>query len=425
MRKRLMRAPLLGLAVAAGWLWFGSFAAWGDTTVDTTACPSDGNVTLTSPGSGRGASQDEAGNEFVAPTDYLKTFSAVVAADQNQAVTIGLYSVTGTTPSSSPLWSAPATVMSTGAAYQRQTFTIDQPLSAGNTYALALTGGPPTANLTWALATPSPGACNPGPLVDAYAGQPWFPPLTNSVLLFDADFGTASPPSLNPAPVSFPGQTVGTIGSVETVTVSSTGDVPLTLGTLSVSGADGGDFVTVEDQCSGQTLQPPATCTVGLRFAPQVTGGAMRTATLSVPYLTGTAAPAGAASPPYSVLTDSLSGTVLSAAAGQSAGTPTSVGHGKVEEVTCATVTRIKRLNGRNRRVSQEQCRIKLVPGPLTLKAGGAGQASLSRAGVVYATGVVQGARVVLRARRALTPGSYILTVSAHHTTTRRQAKVL
>ena len=78
------RGLLVAVIVAIGWLWAGS-SAWADTLIDTTACPTNGAANVSSPAGP--LEQNEWGNIFVAPTGYLKSYTADLAADGNQAAT--------------------------------------------------------------------------------------------------------------------------------------------------------------------------------------------------------------------------------------------------------------------------------------------------------------------------------------------------
>lgn len=222
--RALTRGPLVAVAVAGAWLSLGSVPAWADTSIDTTVCATNGAADLTQPGPP--AFQNQWGNAFVAPTGFLKSFTANLAADGSQAVTLALFNENSSGPIGSPVWSAPATIASTGSAstFELQTFAIDQPVSPGQSYAFALIPGAPTANAWWAAGSPSPGsACDPGPVVDGYVGQGWLPPLASQALSFKADFESPAPPSASPSPVAFPAQVADTIGDAQTITITSPG----------------------------------------------------------------------------------------------------------------------------------------------------------------------------------------------------------
>lgn len=306
----------------------------------------------------------------------------------------------------------------------------------------------------WALDGASSGPCYPGPVVSGYAQpQTWFPPLTYESFSYKADFGTPAPPAPNPTAVSFPGQLENTIGAAQTVTISSPGDVPLTLGHLSVTGASDGDFIVVADQCSDQSLAAAQSCTVGIRFAPQDTGGATRSATLNIPYADGLVPPTGAGNAPVGVVSTALSGTATSmpavpGAGGSGATGSTGTGSGgsgsggsgsggsgsggsgsgsnthKVELVTCKLLTRTVTVHGHAGRVTIEQCTTKLVSTPVVFPTGSSVSATLSRGGVVYASGRGSSARAELTASRALKRGTYVLTERHGRTTTRVQVAI-
>jgi 8-oxo-dGTP pyrophosphatase MutT (NUDIX family) len=84
-------------------------------------------------------------------------------------------------------------------------------------------------------------------------------------------------PNAGPGPVFaantpvFPTQTVGTMGPGQEVTVANTGDEPLDISGVLIEATDPasrGDFVLAGDSCSSTTVQPGASCTVLVRFAP-------------------------------------------------------------------------------------------------------------------------------------------------------------
>jgi hypothetical protein len=309
-----------------------------------------------------------------------------------------------------------------------QSFAVNQPVTAGHTYMFALISGTPTANVWWANGQPAAGsACNPGPADSGYAGGQWLGTLPNDVFSFRADFATPLPPAASPSPVTFPGQPADTIGPAQTVTISSPGEVTTTVGQLSVAGANGSDFVVVADQCSGQTLTAGQSCTVGLRIAPQAGATAARAGTLKIPYAYGGTPPAGADNPPAGVVTDALSGTAEPVPAGTS-GTPGPPGpagaDGRIELVTCTTVTKTVRIHGHRKRVTDEQCSTKLVSGTVKFTISARTVATLSHSGIVYASGWVSGPQVTLAARRAITPGRYTLSEHRGRVTTRRQVSV-
>jgi hypothetical protein len=74
---------------------------------------------------------------------------------------------------------------------------------------------------------------------------------------------------LNPAGLAFNGQSLGTTSAPQAVTVTD-GDAPQTIGTISVTGANPGDFA--ETNTCGTSLTPGTQCTISVTFTPQASG---------------------------------------------------------------------------------------------------------------------------------------------------------
>ncbi len=68
--------------------------------------------------------------------------------------------------------------------------------------------------------------------------------------------------------IDFANETIGTQGPSQTVTVTSAGTKPITLGTAGLTGAGASEFKVTGDTCSGASLQPGATCTMGVAYKP-------------------------------------------------------------------------------------------------------------------------------------------------------------
>ena len=84
----------------------------------------------------------------------------------------------------------------------------------------------------------------------------------------------------SPASLAFGSEATGTIGAARTLTLTSSGNVPLVVDRVRVAGSHAEDFLNAADSCSGETIAPDATCTIKLRFAPSAQGS--RTAVLKV-----------------------------------------------------------------------------------------------------------------------------------------------
>jgi hypothetical protein len=89
----------------------------------------------------------------------------------------------------------------------------------------------------------------------------WQIPLLNAITI------QAPAITLSTTNLTFAAEAVATQSSPQTVTVTSSGNQPVTFGTPSITG----DFVET-DNCSGQTLATGSSCTFNISFAPTQTG---------------------------------------------------------------------------------------------------------------------------------------------------------
>lgn len=76
----------------------------------------------------------------------------------------------------------------------------------------------------------------------------------------------------NPGSRNFGSQAVGTSSAPQTFTVTNTGTADLAITSVGLAGGNAGDFVTQNDACTGATLVPSGTCTVGAHFVPIASG---------------------------------------------------------------------------------------------------------------------------------------------------------
>ncbi|HEV2415665.1 MAG TPA: fibronectin type III domain-containing protein [Candidatus Dormibacteraeota bacterium] len=77
----------------------------------------------------------------------------------------------------------------------------------------------------------------------------------------------AGPMSVNPKSISFGSVTLGQSSQPQTVVVTADG-VPLVISTVSLAGTNPAEFAIQNDLCSGQTLQPGATCSFAVQYIP-------------------------------------------------------------------------------------------------------------------------------------------------------------
>jgi hypothetical protein len=93
----------------------------------------------------------------------------------------------------------------------------------------------------------------------------------------------AKPPKITKKPSSLNFSKVTQPGSLDkTLTITNKGITDLTIGTITITGDNPGDFsIVLPDTCSGSTLATDASCTLSLRFTPSVAN--KRSAVLNIP----------------------------------------------------------------------------------------------------------------------------------------------
>src|SRR5207249_5695952 len=84
--------------------------------------------------------------------------------------------------------------------------------------------------------------------------------------------------SLSPTSLSFVNQTVQTTSAYQTATLSNTGNAPLAISGIAMTGANSGDFAQTNN--CGTTVAAGANCTINVTFTPTATG--TRSGTLTV-----------------------------------------------------------------------------------------------------------------------------------------------
>src|SRR6476661_6371621 len=100
--------------------------------------------------------------------------------------------------------------------------------------------------------------------------------LVSGVAVSSADAG---PAQFNPDPVAFGGQQVNTTSSVQTVTITNSGDVDMTVDGAGITkdpgSANPDDFSLTNDTCPGVTLTAGGgtSCSADVAFTPSSVGG--------------------------------------------------------------------------------------------------------------------------------------------------------
>jgi len=91
----------------------------------------------------------------------------------------------------------------------------------------------------------------------------------------------APAPTFSPTSLSFAAQTMGTASAVQTVSVGNTGTGNLVISSVALSGAGAASFVASGDHCTGVTVAPGGTCSVGVSLSPVAAGSVSASLTVS------------------------------------------------------------------------------------------------------------------------------------------------
>jgi hypothetical protein len=113
-------------------------------------------------------------------------------------------------------------------------------------------------------------------IADDAAGSPQTVSLAGNGLASGTPVATITPAS----PVMFPSTTQGVASSPMVFTVTNSGNAVLNISTVSISGANAGDFALSMNTCNGANVAASGTCTVNVTFTPGGIGA--RTATFQV-----------------------------------------------------------------------------------------------------------------------------------------------
>jgi virginiamycin B lyase len=229
--------------------------------------------------------------------------------------------------------------------------------------------------------------------------------------------GSAGMASASSGSLAFGVQALDTFGAPQSLTVTNIGQGNLDIQAARLAGVDPDDFLIGFDSCSSSPLLFGQSCTVDVRFGPSASDP--RSATLTI-----------ASNDPLSPLQIALSGTggqLPQGPAGPTgpAGSTGPAGArgpagprgpaGQIELVTCTTVT----VKLDRHKVERKECTSRLLNGTVAFAiTATSARATLTRAGVIYASGRAHTARgrtrVLLQARRQPRHGRYTLTLTEH-----------
>ncbi|MFZ0962437.1 MAG: choice-of-anchor D domain-containing protein [Terriglobia bacterium] len=85
--------------------------------------------------------------------------------------------------------------------------------------------------------------------------------------------------ALTPAALSFSSQPEGTTSTAQTITLTNTGLVPLTISSIAIAGTNAGDYA--ETSTCGSSLAAGASCAISMTFTPTGTGSSSATLTVT------------------------------------------------------------------------------------------------------------------------------------------------
>ena len=243
---------------------------------------------------------------------------------------------------------------------------------------------------------------------------------------------------VSPSSLSFSTQPQSTLSESQFVSITNTGTVPLTVTGLTFNGPNPGDFLVTSNGCLGP-ISAGSSCIVGVSFAPpeQIALSAVLLIFSNDPnspasvLLSGTGGQLPQGPPGQTGATGQTGQTGATGqtgppgvtgptgATGQTGATGATGPRGpagRIELVVCNKVTKTVTTSGHKHKVTVQKCTTRLVSGTVKFKidSGDLG-ASVSRAHVVYATGVAarRGAGhwqlLLTRHTRQLRPGRYTL----------------
>ena len=257
-------------AVALGGTNPGDFAKSADACTGATVTPGNTctvSVTFTPSAAGsRSASLSFTDNASDSPESVSLTGTGTVpvAGISPPSLTFNSQNV-GTTSASQPVTlsnttgTGPLTITSiVASANFGQTNTCGGSVAAGSSCTINVTFSPTAASSLSGTLTVTDNS-------NGVAGS------TQSVTLGGTGTGVALA-SLSASSINFGNQPINTASAAQTVTVTNTGTINLSILTVALGGTNASDFAKSADTCTGAAVPPSHTCTVSVTFTPAATG---------------------------------------------------------------------------------------------------------------------------------------------------------
>ncbi len=98
------------------------------------------------------------------------------------------------------------------------------------------------------------------------------PTSPQSITLSGAGITPGPAVTLNPTSLTYGNQVLGTTSTSQTITLTSSGTVPLSISSISLTGTNAGDFAQTNNCPTSNTLAVGASCTITVTFTPSANG---------------------------------------------------------------------------------------------------------------------------------------------------------
>jgi len=197
------------------------------------------------------------------PASASITPASLVYAAREIGTTSGAQLVTVTNAGGAPLTISSVTISGESASdYLVSKNTCTKAIGAGNTCVIGIKFNPTTVGTRTATLEIASSDHNGSQFIG----------LTGSGA--DPAFASISSNSL-----SFPNRAIGTVSGIRTVTVTNTGEAPLTIASVLLGGTNASDFIVAKNTCT-KAIGAGNTCTIGIQFNPTAAG--TRTATVAI-----------------------------------------------------------------------------------------------------------------------------------------------
>ncbi len=221
------------------------------------------SLTIADNASGSPQSVSLSGIGQLVPTTITVSPTALTFATQNTGTTSATQNVTITNTGNQPVTISSIALGGTNAADFAETNTCPASLAVSGTCAISVTFKPTAAGTRSAAIS----------ITDSATGSPQSVSLTGT--------GQAAPSttiSVSPTALTFATQNTGTTSAAQSVTITNTGNQPVTISSIALGGTNAADFA--ETNTCPASLAVSGTCAISVTFKPTAAG--TRSASLSI-----------------------------------------------------------------------------------------------------------------------------------------------